>query len=87
MIYALWAIQDDWRYALWSTVGHWRVTSLIPWWKALRFRTERVEGEQTWKACEKLICGVRLVTIVLVNMAVPRALVMGIGMESIVSVP
>jgi hypothetical protein len=43
------------KYAVVGLLGHRMVRNWLPWWYALRFRKERMFGEEHWHACERII--------------------------------
>jgi hypothetical protein len=73
------------KYAWGGILAHWLTRRWIPWWKALRFRVDRVEGEDEWQACERIISTLRLVVLVGYTLGLGTALSIGLGTEMVVS--
>ena len=87
MAYTSLAFITSVKYAMVGTVAYWLARSWLPWWRAFRFRSDRMQGEHEWQACERLISVLRLATLVLKALGVDRALGIGIITEFAVSTP
>jgi hypothetical protein len=73
------------NYAWGGIFVHWLTRRWTPWWRALRYRMDRVEGEDEWQACERVISTLRLVTLVGYTLGLGTALSIGLGTEMVVS--